>query len=88
MQCCPKSIKTTLHRIFSFAMLSGTTQITLHRILTYPMLSQEYSYAMLSGPLRQNSIGFRPIQKYFFLCNVIWNHSDRISTYAMLFQEY
>ena len=39
---CPKSIKTTLKRIFSYTMLSGATQTTLHRILTYAMLSQEY----------------------------------------------
>ena len=39
---CPKSIKTTLNRIFSYTMLSGATQTTLHRILTYAMLSKEY----------------------------------------------
>ena len=42
VQCCPKSIKTTLNRSFSYAMLSGATQTALHRILTCTMLSQEY----------------------------------------------
>ena len=42
VQCCPKSIKTTLNMIFSYAMLSGATQTTLHAILTCAMLSQDY----------------------------------------------
>ena len=42
VQCCPVGIKTTLNRIFSYAMLSGATQTTLHRILNCAMLSQEY----------------------------------------------
>ena len=57
MQCCPKSIKTTLNKNFSYVMLSGASQTTLHRFLTCTMLSLEYmtklhkifSYAMLSG---------------------------------------
>ena len=42
VQCCPKSIKTTLNRIFSYTMLSEASQTTLHRALTCAMLSQEY----------------------------------------------
>ena len=42
VQCCPKSIKTTLRKIFSYTMLSGATQTILHRVLTCAMLSQEY----------------------------------------------
>ena len=41
-QCCPKSIKITLHRIFSYEMLSGAFRTTLHRVLIYARLSQEY----------------------------------------------
>ena len=32
MKCCPKSIKTTLNRFFSYAMLSGAASTTLHRV--------------------------------------------------------
>ena len=39
VKCCPNSIKTTLHWIFSNTMLSGAFQATLHRVLTCPMLS-------------------------------------------------
>ena len=42
VQCCSMSIKVTLHRMFSYAMLSGATRTTLHRVLTCAMLSQEY----------------------------------------------
>ena len=42
VQCCPKSIKTTLHKIFSFAKLFGAYWATLHRVLTCAMLPQEY----------------------------------------------
>ena len=42
VQCCPMSIKTTLHKIFSDAMLSEVFLITLHRVFTCAMLSQEY----------------------------------------------
>ena len=34
VQSCPKSIKTKLHKIFSYAMLSGACRATLHRLLT------------------------------------------------------
>ena len=47
VKCCPNSIKTTLHWIFSNTMLSGAFQATLHRVLTCPMLSgasQHYIY--------------------------------------------
>ena len=36
-QCCPKSIKATWNRIFSFAMLTGASRSTLHRILPCAM---------------------------------------------------
>ena len=42
VQCCSKSIKTTLHKILSYAMLSGASQIILHRVVTYAMFSQKY----------------------------------------------
>ena len=41
-QCCPKSIKTTLHRNFSYATLSGAFWTTLHKIFTCAMLLKEY----------------------------------------------
>ena len=34
MQCCPKSIKRTLNRIFSYAMLSGAWRTTLHKVFS------------------------------------------------------
>ena len=42
VQCCPKSIKTKLHRIFSYAMLSGAFWTTLHKGFNCAMLSLEY----------------------------------------------
>ena len=42
VQCYPKSIKTTLDKIFSDAMLSEAFQITLHWVFTCAMFSQEY----------------------------------------------
>ena len=38
LQCCPKIIKTTLNRIFSHAMLSGTLWAILHKVFTCAML--------------------------------------------------
>ena len=38
VHCCPKSIKTTLNRIFSYALLSGASRTTLHRVFTCAML--------------------------------------------------
>ena len=63
VQCCPKSIKTTLHRNFSYVKLSGASWATLHRVLTCAMLSQEY-YDKITG---------------FFLCNIVWGLSDNIA---------
>ena len=42
VQCCSKSIKTTLHWICSYTKLSGASWTTLHRIFSCAMLSQEY----------------------------------------------
>ena len=42
VQCCPKSIKTTLHRVFSYGKLSGASRALLDWVLTCAMLSQEY----------------------------------------------
>ena len=57
VNCCPNSIKTTLHGMFPDAMLSGAFRRTLRRVLTCAMSSQEYQgkitqdyfYAMLPG---------------------------------------
>ena len=35
VQCYLKGIKTTLDRIFSYAMLSGDFRATLYRVLTF-----------------------------------------------------
>ena len=40
VQCCPKSIKTTLNRVFSCAMFSGANWTTLDKVFTCAMLSQ------------------------------------------------
>ena len=42
LQCCPKSIKTTLNSIFSCAVLSQASWTTLGKDFTCAMLSQEY----------------------------------------------
>ena len=57
-------IKMTLHRIFSYAKLSGASLTTLHRVLTCAMLSQKYS-----GKIEQD----------FFLRNVVWTLLDSIA---------
>ena len=62
-QCCPKRIKTTLNRMFSWAMLSGASRTTLHRVCTCVILSQEY---------KDN------IEQDFFLCNVVWSLLGKI----------
>ena len=37
VSCCPRSIKTTLHRIFSYAMMSGAHRTILHKRVIYSM---------------------------------------------------
>ena len=58
VECCPKRIKTTLSRIFSWAVLSGASRKTLSRVF----------------PLRccPKSI-LTTLNRIFFLCNVVWN---------------
>ena len=65
-QCCPKSIKATLHRIF-YKMLSGASRTALHRVFTCTMLPQEYQDNVKQDffflirccmePLRQHCMG-------------------------------
>ena len=64
VNCCPNSIKTTLHGMFPDAMLSGAFRRTLRRVLTCAMSSQEYQ-----GKITQD----------YFLCNVAWSLSDTIT---------
>ena len=67
VECHPKSMKTTLHKIFSYVMLSGVAQTTLHRVFSYAILSQEYIlrhctkffYAMLFVLLSVHQNGFK-----------------------------
>ena len=68
VQCCPKSIKTTLHRIFSCAMLSGASRATLLRVFGCEILSQEYyaniaqDFFLCLESLGQHCIGFLTLQ--------------------------
>ena len=41
-QCCPKSVMTTLHRVFCYIKLSGASWETLHKVFSCAILSQEY----------------------------------------------
>ena len=70
MQSCPKSTKTTLHRVFSGVMLSGAFRATLDRVLTCAILSQEYQGKTVQDflmqfclePLGKHCIVFLPMQ--------------------------
>ena len=53
VNCCPTSIKTTLHAIFSDAMLSGAFRATLHWFFLIQSCLE---------PLRQHCIEFWPVQ--------------------------
>ena len=64
VQCRPKSIKTTLHRIFSYAKLPGASRATLHRVFICVLLSKEY---------------YDNIAQDFFLCKVVWSVSSNIA---------
>ena len=39
LQCCPKGIKITLNKMFSFALLSGASRTTLHWVFTSAMFA-------------------------------------------------
>ena len=54
-------IQTTLHWIFSCAMLSGASWETLHRVFVCAVLSQKY---------------YDFIEQDFFMCSVVWNLLD------------
>ena len=56
VQCYPKCIKATWHKIFSYEMLPGAFRTTQDRVLTCTVLSQEYK-----GKIAQE----------FILCNVV-----------------
>ena len=64
VQCYPKSVKTTLNRNFSCAMLSGASWTSFYKDFTYAMLSEEYS---------------DNIEQFLFLCNVVWSLLDNIA---------
>ena len=85
VQCCSKSIKTTLYRIFSYAMLFGAFWTTLHRFITCAMLSQDcigfFLMQCCLEPFRQLYISFWPVQ----CCpKSIKAKLQMISLYAML----
>ena len=54
MQCCPKSIKTTLNKIFSSAMLCGASWTILHKSF--------YLCNVVPRVLRQHWTGIFPLQ--------------------------
>ena len=71
VQCCSKSIKTTLNRIFSCALLSGASWITLHKVFACIMLAQWLTdnfyeennlYKVVSTIMGQHCIGALPSQ--------------------------
>ena len=64
VQGCSNRIATLLNRIFSCAMLSGSSSTTLHKVFTCGMFSKEY----------QNNI-----EQDLFLCNFVWSLKDNIS---------
>ena len=47
VQSCPKSIKKTLHRFFSYAKLAGVSRETLHRVFSCATLCLELLYLEL-----------------------------------------
>ena len=54
VQCCPKSITTTLNRVFSCRMLSGATWTTLHKVF--------FQQNVVLTALRQHWTGCFPVQ--------------------------
>ena len=42
MPCCSKSIKTTLNKIFSYAMLSKPSRTTLHKVVPAQLCPRRY----------------------------------------------
>ena len=63
VQCCPKSIKTTLSKIFSCAMLSETSWVTLHKVFTCAMLAHCQQTTFLSKKTYiYNAVSIKPGQ--------------------------
>ena len=63
MQCYPKSITTTLSRIFSCTMLSGASWTTLYKVLPVQCCPKSVKTTL---------------NKIFFLLNVAWTLFDNI----------
>ena len=76
VECCHKSINTTLDRISSCSMLSGVSSTTLHQFLPVQCCSTSTDATM-------NKI---------FACAMLfvasWITLDKVCTYAMLSQKY
>ena len=66
VQCCPKTIKTTLNMIYSWVMFCGGSWTTFHKIFTCVMLPKS---------IRQHWTGsfsvLCSIAPDFYLCNVV-----------------
>ena len=56
VQCWVKSIKTTMNRVFSYAMFPGASRTTLHRVFTC---------ALLFGA------SWKRLHRGFHLCNIV-----------------
>ena len=75
VECCPKSIKTTLIRIFSCAMLSGAFWATLHK--AFPV---KFWPKIIRTTLNE-------IFPCVILSRVFWTTLHKAFTCRMLFQE-
>ena len=64
VQCCSKSIKRTLNKIFSYPLFPGSSWATLHSVLICVMLAQEH---------------YDNIEQDFFLLKVIWSLSGNVT---------
>ena len=66
VQCCPKSIKKTLNRIFYCAMLSGTSWATLRKVFTCAMLAHCWQTTFLSKRT-YTMLSIKPGQHYIWI---------------------
>ena len=93
MQCCPKSIKTTLNRFLSSAILSGSSWTTLHKDLSMQCclkpLGQHCTWIL---PVQCSPKSIKTIMNKKFSCvmlsGVSWTTLHKEFTCAMLSQEY
>ena len=75
VECCPKSIKTTLIRIFSCAMLSGAFWATLHKAVPVKFCPKSIKTTL------------KKIFPCVILSRVFWATLHKVFTCGILFQE-